>query len=122
MQVSDTEYGWVLSAKEVKSIAAEAVKQALSEDRAGRKYNRSDTGTGSAVVGEILKTFRTRCGWTQKELAERAGIHPTTIGKIESGERGMSLHTFSRIAQEFYVIGDDFIWQVIDEVATWQSS
>lgn len=31
-------------------------------------------------------------------MGERAGLHPTTIGKIEAGERGMSLASFAKIA------------------------
>jgi hypothetical protein len=47
-------------------------------------------------------------------------VHPTTVGKVENAERGMSLVTFSKISQVF--VDHDctyFVYDVIEEVATW---
>lgn len=43
-------------------------------------------GWESSGFGERLKEVRERAGLTQKELAERAGIYPTTLSKLERGQ------------------------------------
>jgi DNA-binding XRE family transcriptional regulator len=47
---------------------------------------------------------------TQEEAASRAGVHPTTIGKIETGDRGMSLPTFAKLS---YVYDEFFVEDVL---------
>lgn len=50
-----------------------------------------------------LHTDRLAAGWTQAELAKQAGIHFTTVSKIESGqrkvERSDSADTVIKLAQ-----------------------
>lgn len=41
-------------------------------------------------LGEQLKCLRKDKGFTQEELAEKVGVHPTYIGKIESGKSNIS--------------------------------
>lgn len=38
------------------------------------------------AIGERLLIARRRHAWTQQELAERAGVKPLTISRIERGE------------------------------------
>ena len=48
-----------------------------------------------------LKTARSEAGISQRELAEKAGVHITAIGKLESGERSfgkLRLETALKIA------------------------
>lgn len=71
---------------------------ALDDYRQSQKKGRDDRGSGDAIVGRILKSARTEGGYTQESLGQAAGLHPTTIGKIESGQRGMSFTTFCRLA------------------------
>lgn len=49
--------------------------------------------------GEKVKTLRKAKGWTQEELAKRAGLHRTYIGSIERSERNVSLVNIQRIAK-----------------------
>lgn len=86
-----TEYG-------IARIAKEAAAAAIAEDRVSRKLGREDVGSGSPIVGGWLRQSREKCGLSQRSLAERTGLHPTTIGKIETGERGMSLRVFAKLA------------------------
>src|SRR5437016_4376723 len=37
--------------------------------------------------GELLGLYRTRCGWSQSELALKIGVHRNTIASWENGDR-----------------------------------
>lgn len=95
---------------------AEIIRTTIEADRQERKHGRQDTGHGSKEVGAILLSARQREGLSQAVLAGRAGLHPTTVGKIEAGFRGMSLFSFSRLSG---VLGMDFARDVITEVGQW---
>lgn len=41
-------------------------------------------------LGEQLRNLRKENGFTQEELAEKVGVHPTYIGKIEAGKSNLS--------------------------------
>lgn len=51
------------------------------------------------VFGERLRQERERLGWTQEELGEKAGLHPSYIGQIERVEKRVSLATLERLAR-----------------------
>jgi DNA-binding XRE family transcriptional regulator len=110
---------YIVSAGQAREMAKLAVKEALEEVRAERKLGRSDVGSGDIRIGELLLRHRTREEMTQKQLAALTGLHPTTIGKIENGERGMSLETFAKLA---YNLEESFAWDVIDEINAWHPS
>jgi transcriptional regulator with XRE-family HTH domain len=57
-------------------------------------------GTAHRVrVGKTIRQLRSAKGWTQEELAEKAGLHPTYIGGIERGERNVSLDNLIKLAR-----------------------
>jgi DNA-binding XRE family transcriptional regulator len=98
-------------------MGAEAALRSMREDA---KLARQDTGRASAQLGEILRRHRQKNQLTQVQLSQLARVHPTTVGKIEASERGMSLVTFCRIADAFSGKGNlGFAWDVIEEVNTW---
>jgi len=45
-----------------------------------------------------VRALRTNSGFSQEELAERAGVHRTYIGSVERGERNVSLVNLANIA------------------------
>jgi len=49
--------------------------------------------------GNRVKRLRKSKGWTQEELARRAGLHRTYVGSIERYERNVSLINISKIAK-----------------------
>jgi transcriptional regulator with XRE-family HTH domain len=51
------------------------------------------------TIGDRLRTYRTRAGLNQEELAEKAGVHPTYIGQLERGEKNATLETVEKIAR-----------------------
>ncbi len=53
--------------------------------------------------GYAVKRRREERGWTQEELAERAGIHRTYLSDIERGGRNPSLINIGRLAKALKV-------------------
>jgi transcriptional regulator with XRE-family HTH domain len=51
------------------------------------------------MFGGMVRLYRSRAGYSQEELAGRAGIHRTYIGGIERGERNPTLTMIHRLAR-----------------------
>jgi DNA-binding XRE family transcriptional regulator len=85
---------------------------ALEEFQRSRK-ERQDRGSGDESLGKVLRSTRENLGLTQQQLASSTGIHYTTIGKIETGDRGMSLTTFCKLA---FFLGSDFYEPIISNL------
>ncbi|MBU3934235.1 MAG: helix-turn-helix domain-containing protein [Candidatus Omnitrophica bacterium] len=49
--------------------------------------------------GNKVKKLRKDKGWSQEELAKKAGLHRTYIGSIERSERNISLINIGRVAK-----------------------
>lgn len=50
-------------------------------------------------LGKNLKKYRLESGLTQEELAEKVGIHPTYVGKLESGKNNPSAKLLFKISR-----------------------
>lgn len=57
-------------------------------------------------LGARIRELRNINGWTQKELAQRIGIHKSVISYFELGERFPAYDTLLRIADTFKVSTD----------------
>lgn len=53
------------------------------------------------VFAASVRREREARGWTAVELSRRSGIGQDTIGRIEGGLRGASLHTAAQFAKAF---------------------
>jgi DNA-binding XRE family transcriptional regulator len=53
--------------------------------------------TTRAIMGRDLIRSRRALGWSQAELARRAGIRPETLNRIEQAKRSPSLSTFDKV-------------------------
>jgi transcriptional regulator with XRE-family HTH domain len=51
-------------------------------------------------LGKRIAELRERCGWTQKQLADRAGMSVTFLSEVENGKRNLSSAKLLRIADE----------------------
>ena len=58
--------------------------------------------------GERVQAARNSRGWSQEELAGRAGIDRTTVGKIEQSVGNPELLTINRIALALELSFGDF--------------
>lgn len=60
-------------------------------------------------LGEEIKKLREERGWTQEDLAEKAGLNPTHLGFIEQGRKEPRLKTLQKIASALNVQVRDLI-------------
>lgn len=51
------------------------------------------------VVGERIRSLRNAKGWSQEELAHRAGISASHMGRLERGERGATVHSLEKVTR-----------------------
>lgn len=54
-------------------------------------------------LGKKIKELRLRAGYSQEELAFKAGLHRTYISDIERGERNVSVENIKKIADALNV-------------------
>lgn len=50
-------------------------------------------------LGISLKHLREQKGYTQEELAEKVGIHPTYVGKLEAGKNNTNVIKLFKISR-----------------------
>jgi transcriptional regulator with XRE-family HTH domain len=48
-----------------------------------------------AVLGQHIATARLRREWRQEDLAQKAGIHPNTLRKVEAGAIGTAVGAYA---------------------------
>lgn len=53
--------------------------------------------------GMKLKLLRQRAGWSQDELAYRAGLNSSYVGRIERAERNVTLKVVEKLARALRV-------------------
>jgi transcriptional regulator with XRE-family HTH domain len=60
-------------------------------------------------LGSNLRDARKKLGLTQEEVAERSGVHPTEISRIEAGKRDPRVSTVKRLAAAVEVPPDHLL-------------
>jgi len=60
---------------------------------------------GRALLARRIVAARNRAGWTQAELARRAGVRKETIHRIEAGKNNPDESTFTKIEKAFAADG-----------------
>ena len=56
------------------------------------------------MTGKQIRAIRKRIGWTQREFAEKLGIHMTTLAKQERGVIGIggAVERLARVLDEMH--------------------
>jgi len=60
-----------------------------------------EAGSLRKLLGQRIRQLRKARGWTQQEVAERAGLDYKYVGAIERGERNITLDNVEKIAIGF---------------------
>ncbi len=74
-----------------------------------------ETGTLSAVLLVRIRAERDRRGWSQRELARRAGVPQYTVSRYEAGVRKLDLDVLEKLARAFGVPPARLLRQVKDD-------
>lgn len=61
------------------------------------------------VLGAAIREKRTRSGFTQEFLAEKADLHANYLGRVERGEEHISLAALRRVAKALNVRVRDLV-------------
>ena len=64
------------------------------------------------ILGHALRSLRKRAGLTQEQVAERLGVDPTFIGRLERGQRGAHWRTIRRILTAVEASVGDFATEI----------
>jgi transcriptional regulator with XRE-family HTH domain len=59
------------------------------------------------LFGKIVRGLREECGYSQEELAERAGLHRNYVGGVERGECNLALENIVKLAKAMSVKSRD---------------
>jgi XRE family transcriptional regulator, regulator of sulfur utilization len=64
------------------------------------------------ILGQALRALRKRAGMTQEQVAERLGVDPTFVGRLERGQRGAHWRTIRRILAAVDASVSDFASEI----------
>jgi len=56
-----------------------------------------------AALGRRIRDLRKIKGWSQEELAHRAGLHWTYVGQVERGKRNIAIVNIAKLANALNV-------------------
>ncbi len=60
------------------------------------------------MIGGRIRNLRKEKGWSQEELADRAGLHFTYIGKIERSEHKVTIESLEKVTRALGVSLEEF--------------
>lgn len=78
-------------------------------DPSFQEREREQAQRGQAHLGGRIRQFRERAGWTQEELAGRAGIGRVTLSRLESGGHSPRYQTLVALAKALGVSVTDLL-------------
>ncbi len=61
------------------------------------------------IIGEAIRSYRKRAGFTQEELAEKSDLHHNFIGEVERGNMEISLGSMVKIAKALNIRVRDLV-------------
>jgi len=75
------------------------------------------------ALGAAVRAHRKKLAWSQEELGERAGLHPSYIGQIERGTKKISLATLQKISAALKTKVSDLLQEKAPEetTSTWEN-
>lgn len=67
----------------------------------GRPQRPSKHWLSEPAIGRLVTLLREEAGWSQRQLAEVAGMAPSTINRVEAGSRRPSMDALAALADAF---------------------
>jgi len=55
------------------------------------------------IIGENIRGYRKKAGWTQEKLAVRAKLNSQYISRLELGQENVKAETVAKIAKELKI-------------------
>ncbi len=74
-----------------------------------KAMGKENKNTSASVIGANIKRLRLQKGWSQAELAKRAGINPKTVYRHENGETRPDEHSLWSTAEALEVGVDELL-------------
>ena len=76
-----------------------------------------------SALGTCIRANRKKLAWSQEELGDRAGLHPSYIGQIERGTKKISLTTLQKISAALKIKISDLLQEKAPETetSTWET-
>ena len=76
-----------------------------------------------SALGLAIRAYRKKLAWSQEELGERAGLHPSYIGQIERGTKKISLLTLQKLAGALRVKISDLLQEKAPDISpsSWEN-
>ena len=71
----------------------------MALDAANLNPEAAEAARQGASLGSRIVKLRTERGWTQRELARRAGLRPARLSTLESGTKRPNLEELARLAE-----------------------
>lgn len=68
-----------------------------------------------AALGAAVRHYRKGLGWSQEELGEHSGLHPSYIGQIERSTKKVSILTLQKLAQALHIRISDLLMEKAPE-------
>lgn len=70
-----------------------------SQENTFRKWDNLDKGSGTNMIGKILRTMRRKSNFSQEQIANLTGFVRTTISQYESEVNQADFETIEKIAE-----------------------
>ncbi|MEO0074076.1 MAG: helix-turn-helix transcriptional regulator [candidate division WOR-3 bacterium] len=61
------------------------------------------------LVGQRIRQYRKKRGWSQEKLGEEANLHRTYIGQVERGEKSIGIDNLFKIANALGISASDLV-------------
>ncbi len=61
-------------------------------------------------IGERILRQRLRLGWTRAQLAERIGLSVNSLRSIETGAKGISMETLTKLSNQLKLTADYILY------------
>ena len=76
-----------------------------------------------STLGTAVRSHRLNHGWSQEELGERTGLHPSYIGQIERATKKVSIATLQKLSAALSVKISDLLQEkpVEYKPSSWES-